>query len=219
MEPVSVVVPCHNQAHFVAEAIASIRAQDWPIREVVVVDDGSTDESAAIASGAGARVVSQDRRGAAAARNTGIRHTAGRLIAFLDADDLWPPGSLAARAIALRDAGADMVFGRIEQRSHGASFDDRAPFALGRLAGALLLPRSSFELVGPFDESLMDAETIDWVARADEAKLRSVTVEDVVLIRRIHGANMMIQTTDGAKRRLAVLRAAIQRRRRLVDHA
>lgn len=219
-EPVSVVIPCHNQAKFVAEAIASIRAQDWPIREIIVVDDGSTDDSAAVARAAGAQVVSQNQRGAAAARNTGVRHASGALIAFLDGDDVWPAGSLGARAAALDETGADMAFGRIEQRHNSPAFGDPGypGYSIpGRVAGSLLLRRASFERVGPFNENLKEAEVIDWVARADEARLSSVRVENIVLLRRIHGANMMLTTTDGDKRRLAVLRAAIQRRKGHAD--
>src|ERR687897_2148299 len=73
---VSVVIPCYNQAHFLGEAIESVLAQDYPHFEIVVVDDGSTDNTSEVASGyAGVRGIRQENRGLAEARNTGIRHS------------------------------------------------------------------------------------------------------------------------------------------------
>jgi len=87
---VSVVIPCYNQAHFLPEAIASVHAQqsDGLLDcELIVVDDGSADDTSRIASGLGARVIRQVNRGLSAARNAGLAAARGDLIVFLDADD------------------------------------------------------------------------------------------------------------------------------------
>ena len=85
---VSVVIPCYNQAHFLGEAIESVLAQTYPHLEIVVVDDGSTDNTGEVAARyPGVRYVRQENQGLAAARNTGLRHSSGDYLVFLDADD------------------------------------------------------------------------------------------------------------------------------------
>jgi glycosyltransferase involved in cell wall biosynthesis len=90
---VSVVVPAHNAAAFLVDTVESARAQTYAPLEVVVVNDGSTDDTAAVAASLGDRItyVEQPNAGPAAARNAALRVTCGELIAFLDADDLWAP--------------------------------------------------------------------------------------------------------------------------------
>jgi glycosyltransferase involved in cell wall biosynthesis len=90
---VSVVIPAFNAAQFLEEALISV--------ETIVVDDGSTDRTARRAEALGARVISQTRQGAAAARNTGVRAARGTWIAFLDADDVWDQGKVASQLDAL----------------------------------------------------------------------------------------------------------------------
>lgn len=213
-EPVSVIIPCHNQARFLPDAIASVLAQDWPVMEVIVVDDGSSDDVGEALHGASSivRLVRQRQSGAAAARNHGVRLAQANLIAFLDADDLWPTHSLSLRAWALMTRGSDLAFGAVAQQLYGQ--DDPLQGAIvGRMAGSMLVRRSAFTRVGPINERLASAEMLDWFARADEAGLTAATVPELVLIRRVHGANMMLTNDDGAQHRLAVLRGALQRRR------
>jgi glycosyltransferase involved in cell wall biosynthesis len=90
---ISVVIPCYNGARFIRETLESVRAQTRPVLEVIVVDDGSTDDSAAIAESFGplVRVIRQPNQGESVARNRGIDEAKGDWIAFLDADDLWLP--------------------------------------------------------------------------------------------------------------------------------
>lgn len=87
--PISVIMPLHNGAAHIAEAIDSVRRQTLPVAEVIVVDDGSSDESPDIAQSLGAKVIRQENKGAPAARNTGIRAAGQEWVAFLDHDDLW----------------------------------------------------------------------------------------------------------------------------------
>lgn len=96
---VSVVMPCYNNAAYVRQAVDSVLQQDYPNIELIVVDDGSKDNSLEVLASYGERikVVSQPNQGPAAARNNGIRHATGDYIAFLDSDDLWLPGKLSAQ--------------------------------------------------------------------------------------------------------------------------
>ena len=101
---VSVVVPTYNRAAFLGAAVASIRAQTYPCTEIVIVDDGSTDDTAQVvtALGPGIRYVTQTNAGPAAARNRGIREARGDLVAFLDTDDRWFPEKIALQVEILQ---------------------------------------------------------------------------------------------------------------------
>ena len=96
---VSVIIPVYNCADYVAEAIESALAQDWPHKEVLVVNDGSTDNCLAILQGFGDRIrlIDQKNAGPPAARNQGLAAARGAYIAFLDADDVWLQGKLSAQ--------------------------------------------------------------------------------------------------------------------------
>jgi glycosyltransferase involved in cell wall biosynthesis len=93
---VSVVIPAYNCAQYIALAVQSALDQDYPHKEIIVVDDGSTDNTANVLAGFGERIIvrQQSNSGVAAARNHGMRVARGEFIALLDADDLWLPGKL-----------------------------------------------------------------------------------------------------------------------------
>lgn len=99
----SVVIPAYNVGGQIAEAIDSVLAQDYPKLELIVVDDGSTDDTAQVVAARypQATLIRKDNGGAATARNAGIRAAQGEFVAFLDADDLWLPGKLSAQVAHL----------------------------------------------------------------------------------------------------------------------
>lgn len=112
---VSVVIPCHNAASWLGETLESVIAQTWLNREVLLIDDGSTDDSLTIArrfEDRGVRVVTQPNRGAAAARNHGLRLARGEFVKFLDADDLLSPSAIAAQVAALEERPRSIAHGR-----------------------------------------------------------------------------------------------------------
>ncbi len=111
---VSIIIPCFNAARYVAAAIECSLAQTWPHCEIIVVDDGSTDDSPAIVrrfESRGVRLITQPNRGAAAARNAGLRVARGAFVQFLDADDLLAPDKIALQVAALPDAAGGIVGG------------------------------------------------------------------------------------------------------------
>ncbi len=220
---VDVVIPCHNGARFLGEAIESVLTQGVANVRILLVDDGSTDSSVSVAHSFGAfvQVHSQAHAGIAAARNAGIASAQADGLAFLDADDVWTPGSLAARMERFAERPeADLVFGSLVQ-FHSPELDppsrerlrfDPAP-SPGRFAGTLLARRSAFLRVGLFDASLRAGEMIDWVSRAEAAALLIERTEHVSLRRRIHASNTMSTQPSNHAHYLQALKASIDRSR------
>lgn len=102
---VTVIIPTYNRSLLVREAVGSVLAQENAAPEVIVVDDGSSDDTAAALTpyGSAIRIISQPRAGVSAARNAGIRASSGEWLAFLDSDDLWLPQKLRIQLAFLRD--------------------------------------------------------------------------------------------------------------------
>lgn len=220
---VSVVIPLYNAAPFIGEALASVQAEGHPALEVIVVDDGSTDGSLALALERfpGVRAIRQERAGIGAARNRGVAMARGQVLAFLDADDRWPPGRLAPLLAALaRLDSPGMVFGRVRHflcPSLGAR--DRTRFHCpdepvpGYSAGAMVTRLVDFRSVGPFEEDLRVGEFLGWLARARDRGLAGATIEEVVLERRIHGANQTLRARGAFADYVLMLKRSLDRRR------
>ncbi|MCO5297319.1 MAG: glycosyltransferase, partial [Fimbriimonadaceae bacterium] len=131
-EPIlaSILIPCYNQAHVLAEAIDSALAQTYPRVEVVVVDDGSTDGTAAVAERYGDRIVlvRQPNAGLSEARNTAIRHASGGVLVLLDSDDVLLPHSVASRVALLEaDPAVGIVAGYYREIDEQGVMLDRVP--------------------------------------------------------------------------------------------
>jgi glycosyltransferase involved in cell wall biosynthesis len=172
---VSVVVPCYQHGRYLPEAIESVLAQDYPEKEVIVVNDGSPDDTAAVARRFGDDVVylEQPHRGPSAARNAGIRVASGDYIALLDADDVLLPGSLSLRAAVLdAEPSVGLVSGAsLEFDESGIRGQRRGPpsphnfrwetVRFNEAMGAVMLRRDCLARFGGFDEELDAAE--DWM--------------------------------------------------------
>lgn len=156
---ISVVIPARDAAETLPRALEAVARQEGaPAYEVIVVDDGSRDETAAIAHDLGARVISADGGGPASARNAGVAEARGGLLAFTDADCVPTPGWLAAGAEALA-LGAELVQGRVwpSQDVVGGPFDRTlwvgAETGLYETAN-LFVTRGLFERIGGFESWL-----------------------------------------------------------------
>lgn len=226
---VSVIVPAFNAARFIGDALASIVRQAYAPLEIVVIDDGSTDDTAAVALGCGAslRLIAQPNAGPAAARNRGISIARGELIAFLDADDLWPDGKLALQVpwLTRDDPSFDVVLGQIRYEAlddrtfEGIRFSHAGNVLSNVNLGAGVFRRAVFDRVGLFDESLRFSEDHDWFLRAREAEVKIAALEEVTLRYRLHAGNM---TRNKSTRELAltsVLKRSLDRRRSTAKQA
>jgi glycosyltransferase involved in cell wall biosynthesis len=221
---VSVIVPARNAASYLSEALESIRAQTRAPDQVIVVDDGSTDETAEIAEAQAEPVtlIKRSHGGVGAAVNSGLAAADGELISFLDADDLWTANKLEVQCAALAaEPKIDMVFGHVEQFLSPELSDEqrallRAPGRVSpaKLKGTLLIRRVSLERVGLLSTSLHIADFVDWYSRAREHGLRDQVVGDVVLKRRIHLANNgRLQRAARVEYAQVLARARLRRRR------
>jgi hypothetical protein len=218
---ISVVIPVYNGAAFLPHATASVMAQGYPAIEIVIVDDGSTDDlSAAVAALPWpVRVVRQENAGAAAARNRGIRAATGDFFAFLDVDDILPASTLERLMEEMTvHPNADVVMGRV-QLSRFTTFEDPGEFigspteTFRFSLGAGLFRRRAFERIGLLDEELRYGEDSDWFNRAHEYGLHVADLDEVTLVARRHGANMTHRKSMVELNTLRVFKKAVDRHR------
>jgi glycosyltransferase involved in cell wall biosynthesis len=215
---VSCLVPACNAEPFLGQALESIFAQTHPPFEVIVVDDGSTDGTAAVARAAGATVIRQENRGYLAARDRALAHACGEYVAFLDADDYWAPGKTARQiAILQHDPTIDLCVTHYQNfwddnAAHDAERYRDHPLArplAGYIVPTLVARRSAFDRFGTFSSGGNSSDTA-WFARAVSLGARIETLADVLLHRRLHGGNLSIKTGSS----VSGLFDLIRRRRR-----
>jgi glycosyltransferase involved in cell wall biosynthesis len=218
---VSVVIPVHNCEQFIAQAIDSILVQTYRDIEVIVVDDGSDDGTAQALQHymPQVRYLRQLRQGPGQARNVGVKLARGTYVAFLDADDIWMPEKLALQMNALNSSSRpDMVFSCIDEFVEPSCLETDGLQPRCRLAGydsgTLLMRKDAFLRVGLFDPKWRAGEFIDWYARAQEAGLRGVLLPEVLMRRRIHGANMGLISRSFQIDYVRIIKALLDRRRK-----
>lgn len=193
---VSVVIPCYNYGRFLGEAIESVLAQTYSRVEVVVVDDGSTDDTAAVAqryADRGVRYVAQKNSGPAAARNVGGRQAKGELIMFLDADDKLEPTYVEECMAALEsdhEAGFAYtqvrLFGREQLVSHFPTYSVRR-LAVGNYIHASMLMRRAVVERFQYDETMRQGwEDWDFILTLAEHGVTGVLVDRPLLLYRKH---------------------------------
>jgi glycosyltransferase involved in cell wall biosynthesis len=217
---ISVIIAVYNCESYLSAAIDSILEQDYQSLEIIVVDDGSTDNTNNIIKNyPSLRYIFQEHTGPATAKNTGIKAARGDYLAFLDADDLWLPNKLTSQMAEFRkNPDLDMVFGHVQQfyspdvkeQVEAKIYCPKDPVP-GFSTVTLLIKRDSFLKVGFLHEQ--KGQFIDWFARAQENGLKSLLLPDVVTKRRLHLNNYGIHAKDKYIDYVRILKAAIERRR------
>jgi glycosyltransferase involved in cell wall biosynthesis len=229
---VSVVIPAYNAERYLGEAIESVLAQTYAPVETIVVDDGSSDGTAAVArSYPGVELIVQENAGPATARNRGFAASRGDLIAFHDADDLMTPDKLAVQVGEMR---ADVAIGcvlaeqelLIEEGTElpfwveGSKVPTVMPAKPEELADepdvhpmTMVVRREVFERVGGFDEEMRAAEDFDWMLRAAEDGVEFARLQRVLLKRRVHPASLTQDAAAGRAGHFLALKKRIERHR------
>lgn len=218
----SVIVPVRNGAAYIAEAIGSALPQLSADDEIVVVDNGSTDDTIAVVRALGdprVRLIEEARPGPAAARNAGLRVATGTLISFLDHDDRWPEGRNAGLLAALAaDPDADDAYGRLRVLVEPGA-DDQGFAALdGQFTPSVVLHvhlfrRAIIDRTGPMDETMPLGSDADYLARLQQAGMRSVVYDGDTSLYRRHGANITLDVAAKRAAMFGILARNLRRRR------
>jgi glycosyltransferase involved in cell wall biosynthesis len=229
---VSIVLPVHDADRFVAAALDSVLAQTLLPDEIVAIDDGSTDGSAAILAGyPQVRVIHQANAGCAAARNRGIEAARHDTIAFLDADDLWMPTRLERALTALESTSQPDFVACAQQNfltpglAAVPAWLDTAMLANvqhGFSTNALVARRTAFVRVGLFDPLRRVMSDSEWLVRALDSGLTYVHIDEPLVQRRIHERNITGTVRGTREHGIAmaeILHASLVRRRAAAERA
>lgn len=201
---VSCVIAVYNGQRYLHEAIDSLLAQDYPLIEIVIVDDGSTDDTSAVIERYGDRVVAlrQKNQGVSVARNRGVDRATGELICFLDADDRLDRRKIAMQVDAFHNEPLldlcechTRFFWSPELTESHLRTDPRYADSFWRelIPGHIstwLFTRDLWERIGPFEPGKRFAEDVDWYMRGKDLGMRRRTLPDVLTERRLHPENV-----------------------------
>ncbi len=211
---VTAIVPVFNGERFLAECLEGIAAQERPADEVLVVDDGSDDGSAAVAEAfPGVRVLRRPHEGLYRTRNAGVAEATGAWIAWCDADDVWKPNKLREQLAFLEaNPACDVILARMDHRFEaGVEWprwlrrDQRFGDLDGVAMSSGLYRREVFARVGGFREQT--GGDFDLLIRARTAGCQIDVLEVLALTRRIHGQSMMDTTDEGSAGAAALMGA------------
>jgi glycosyltransferase involved in cell wall biosynthesis len=215
----SVVIPAFNAAETIGQAVESVLGQTVRPEEIIVVDDGSTDGTAALVGGMAGPIglVRQENRGPGAATTAGFSRVATPFVATLDADDIWLPSKIARQAeVFEQDPGVAGVFTLARLFADGETPDPDGSGALRRLwtRSTLLFRTDAAREVGDFiDLPGRLGEVIDWLSRSRDLGHRHVMVEEILAMRRIRPGSLSFGIdAERSKGYLAAVRRAIERR-------
>ncbi len=224
---VSVIVPAYNAAKYIGEAVNSVFAQTFTSFEVIVINDGSQDteelEQELKRYPEKLRYIKQENRGAAAARNMGLRAAAGEFVAFLDADDTWLPTFLEKQIELLKRSKADLVYAdallsgdsplagrtfmQVEPSRGEVTPENLLTVKVTVLTSTVLARKKPILEVGLFDETFRRGQDFDLWLRLAKAGARFAYQHDVVAHHRIVATGLSGDTMSQLKRTLTVLEA------------
>lgn len=221
---ISLIIPAFNAERFLAETIESILAQGIDPIEIVVIDDGSSDATAAVAARFGhpVRCISQPNSGAPAARNSGLAAAKGEVIGFCDADDSFLPGALRLQLEKLlANPEIDVVVGRYVHEAVISKPGEPLEYAPVETSddhvlqlGVSMFRRRAFDKVGGFDEELRQCDDWDWFMRARELQVPILFHTTTIMRHRLHDSNIT-RDQDATRHYTALmLKRSLDRRRK-----
>lgn len=196
---ISVIMAVYNYGRYLREALDSVFQQTRLPDEVILINDGSTDETEQIALSYGSRIRYhvQEHQGLGASKNHGVRLAGGEYITFLDADDIWPSNRLESLMAPFSvEPESEIAFGRLQNfwspevaAKKGTNIPAAAEPIGGVCPGVMLIKKTSFLKVGYFKSEWQVTEFLDWYLHAKELSVKIAWVKDLVLHRRLHENN------------------------------
>lgn len=221
---ISVILPVFNGEKYLRDAIESVRAQTYPVSELICVNDGSTDGTRDILQSLGIAITHIDtgvNLGIGGARNVGLEKASGEYIAFMDADDLWLPEKLKTQMQVFdTKPEVEALFCSMECFiSPDIPESDRAALYCppgvqpAYIPSAFIVRAESFYRVGLFEPKWRIGEFIDWFARAKAVGLTYETLPDVLLRRRIHTNNVGVTARSSRADYLRILKESLDKRK------
>lgn len=219
---ISVIIASYNGQEFIAEAIESINDQTYPVKEIIVVDDGSTDKTEEIVKKqpGNIRFIKQKHTGMPAfGRNRGVNAAIGEYIAFLDQDDWWPKNKLAIQInnfMKMPGLQIDVGFTKTVNSPEMIINDSYLLNENERqfLLSCMLIRKTVFDQVGLFDETMQYyGSDLDWVFRAKESKMFFNIHKEETLYYRWHDNNHSKNIEMSKKARIEVMKKSLLRRK------
>lgn len=221
-ELISVIIPAFNSGDSIGYAIQSVIDQHYEPIEIIVIDDGSTDQTADSVKifGDKVRYFRQENKGVAAARNKGLEISTGTMITFVDADDIWTENKLKMQLRIFREnPDTDIVMGMLtltesdktKPSETKINKDDIGTFAVQ--LGTMLIKKSVFDTIGLFDEEMVMSEDIDFMNRVREAGMHIFVHKEIVQRYRLHDRNMTGDKTMAQRYMLKAYKKSLERRR------
>lgn len=221
---VSVIIPVYNNSKMIGEAIDSIFAQDYPHLEIIVVDDGSTDNIRQVVKAySDVHYIYKKNGGPASARNIGIKNSKGDYITFLDADDLYPINRISPQVqYALGHPDCLVVKYLVQYQylsskkkhiSKNLNLNNDATIFSSNL-GAILFKKEIFEKIGLLNESMRFAEDVEFLSRVYDKGIKIKEVAEVGLIYRVNENSMTNQVEQCKK---GLIKTLYLRKKRLQE--
>jgi len=224
---ISVIIPVYNREDFIAEAIESVLRQTYKNIELIVVDDGSTDNTRQVVETFAdqVRYVYKPLTTVGETLNCGIEMAKGDYLAFLDSDDCWTKNKLERQIADLQEnQNIEAVFGLVRQ-VHQSQWKVKIQalkvpseeLLVGYVPGTMLIRRESFLRIGYYPSGIEVGESLDWHLRAKDKNLQMKVIPELMLWRRIHTTNMGIIQKANRVDYVRILKKSIDRRRALKE--
>lgn len=221
---ISVLIPSYNSEKYIEDCLQSILKQSLRPYEIIVVDDGSSDQTVQVLLAyKEVKVICQEKKGVSFARNTALAESIGEFIAFQDADDLWFVDKLKLQFEFLsNNPDIGLVFSKMknfidptindQSKTYWEHFQKKNIDPIG--LPSMLSRRSVFEIVGNFNTALPLGEDLDWFSRVEEAGIKKKIMPDLLARRRLHDSNTtLLPAEDQQAIRLKLIQSSLFRQR------
>ncbi len=216
---ISVIIPAKNASPYILETITAIKNQNYGNLEIIVVDDGSTDNTSEIAKNAGCKVIRINESSISKARNTGLKSSNGLLIFFNDADDYIEKETIPTLYNELINNNLQIVFSMAKDfisseltQEERKQLNPRKEPYFGLIAGCSLIKKEVFNITGLFDETVKSGELIAWQLKLQNSNIKTKKIPIVTSNRRLHKNNFgRLNKAQEFKDYAAILRQKLQK--------